>query len=226
MIAAASSIAAAALSVSPARLALTRGASRTIAIVNAGTASATVEASAAGFVLDRRGKPAVARRRAPAVSWLRLAPRRFVVEPGGRRLVTVSARVPAAAGPGDHPALVLLATVPPRGAGVAIKVRIGVVTVIRVGGRIVHRLEVVSLRRRRRVFEAVLANRGNAVERTRVRIVLLRGGHVFAQVGAVARTLLPRSRARTRFRYAGVARGWVTAQVEVGAVRRRFRLRL
>jgi hypothetical protein len=226
VIAAASGIAAAALSVSPARMELTRAARRTIAIVNTGTATAVVAAGPAGFVLDRRGKPAVGRRSDPAVSWLRLAPRRVVIGPGRKALVTASVRVPPGAPPGDHPALVLLTTVPPRGAGVAIRVRIGVVAVIHVDGRIVHRLEVRSLRLRRHTFETVIANRGNVIERARVRVVLLRGGRVLARVGAVARTLLPSSRAVARLRYAGTVRGWVIARVEVGAVRRRFRLRL
>ena len=226
MIAVATGVAAAALSVSPVHIRLAGGSSRTITITNAGDAAAAVEARAAGFVLDRRGKPTIARERQPAAGWLRLRPRRLVLGPGAKAVVTVSAATPAGALPGDHPALVLLMTEPPRTAGVAIRVQIGVVVFVRVAGRIVHRLELGALRVRRRVLEAAVANRGNVVERLRVRVFLLRGGHVLVRLGPVARTLLPHSRGIERFRYRGRLRGWVTARVEAGAQRRTFRIRL
>jgi len=225
VIAAAAGVAAA-LSVSPVRIRLTRAASRTITITNAGNASATVDARPAGFVLDRRGKPTIARDRQPAAGWLRLQPPRVVLAPGGTAVVTVSSAAPAGALPGDHPALVLFTTQPPRTAGVAIRMRIGVVVLVRVAGRIVHRLELGSLRVRRRVIELVVANRGNVAEYARVRIVLLRGGHVLARLGSAGRTLLPHSRGIEHFRHPRRVRGWVTARVEVGALRRTFRLRL
>ena len=225
MIAAAAGVAAA-LSVSPVRIRLTRAASRTITITNAGNASATVDARPAGFVLDRRGKPTIARDRQPAAGWLRLQPPRVVLAPGGTAVVTVSSAAPAGALPGDHPALVLFTTQPPRTAGVAIRMRIGVVVLVRVAGRIVHRLELGALRVRRRVIELVVANRGNVAEYARVRIVLLRGGHVLARFGSVGRTLLPHSRGIERFRHPRRVRGWVTARVQVGVLRRTFRLRL
>ena len=226
MIAAATGVAAAALSVSPVHVRLTGASSRTITITNAGNAAAAVEARPASFVLDRRGKPTIARERREAAGWLRLRPRRLVLAPGGTAVVTVSSAAPAGALPGDHPALVLLMTQPPRAAGVAIRMRIGVVVFIRVAGRIVHRLELGALRVRRRVLEATVANRGNVVERMRVRVSLSRGGRVLVRLGPVARTLLPHSRGIERFRYRGRLRGWVTARVEAGALRRTFRLRL
>jgi hypothetical protein len=225
VIAAAAGVAAA-LSVSPVRIRLTRAASRTITITNAGNASATVDARPAGFVLDRRGKPTIARDRQPAAGWLRLQPPRVVLAPGGTAVVTVSSAAPAGALPGDHPALVLFTTLPPRTAGVAIRMRIGVVVLVRVAGRIVHRLELGSLKVRHRVLELVVANRGNVVERARVRIVLLRRGHVLARLGSVGRTLLPHSRGIERLRCSARLRGWVTARVEMGALRRTFRIRL
>jgi len=67
---------AAALSVSPVHIRLTRTASRTITITNAGNAIANVDVRPAGFVLDRHGKPMLARERQPAAGWLRLQPPR------------------------------------------------------------------------------------------------------------------------------------------------------
>jgi hypothetical protein len=104
--------------------------------------------------------------------------------------------------------------------------RIGVVVFVRVAGRIVHRLELGALRVRHRVLEVGVANRGNVIERTRVRIFLLRGGHVLGRLGPVGRTLLPHSRGIERFRYSGRLRGWVTARIEMDALRRNFRIRL
>jgi hypothetical protein len=226
VIAAAAGVAAATLSVTPVHFRLSGASSRTITVTNAGNAVAAVEAQPGSFVLDRSGKPTLARGRQPAAGWLRLRPRRLVLVPGGSAVVTVTAAAPAGALPGDHPALVLLTTQPPHAAGVAIRVQIGVVVFVRVGGRIVHRLEVNGLRVRRRVLEAAVANRGNVAEHVRLRVSLLRGGHVLARLGPVARMLLPHSRGIERFRYRGHLRGWVTARVEAGSLRRTFRIRL
>jgi hypothetical protein len=226
MMAAATGVAAAALSVSPLHIRLTRAASRTITVTNAGDAAVAVDARPAGFVLDRRGKPAIARERQRAAGWLRVRPRRFMLAPGGTSLVVVSFAAPAGALPGDHPSLVLFTTRPPRAAGVAIRVRIGVVVFARVAGSIVHRLELGVLRVRRRMLEAVVVNRGNVVERVRVRVSLSRGGHVLARLRSARRVLLPHSRGIVRFGFRGRLRGSVTARVDLGALRRTFRIRL
>jgi hypothetical protein len=225
VIAAATGIAAAAISVSPVRVRLTASESRTVVVRNGGNATAAIDARLAGFVLDRRGKPVVARAQA-AAGWLRLQPRRVVLEPGGAAVLTVSSTAPAGASPGDHPALVLLTTQPRQGAGVAIRMRIGVVVFVRVPGRIVHRLELGPVRVRRGVLEAALANRGNVVERASVRLSLWRGGRLLVRFRSAGRTLLPRSRAIERFRYRGRLRGVVTARVEAGGLRRRFTIRI
>jgi hypothetical protein len=226
VIAAAAGVAAAALSVSPVHIRLSGASSRTITITNAGDAAAAVVARPGSFVLDRSGKPTLARERQPAAGWLRLRPRRLVLEPGASAVVTVTSVAPAGARPGDHAALVLLRTQPPRAAGVAIRVQIGVVVFVRVAGRIVHRLGLGALRVRRRMLEAAVVNRGNVVERVRVRVSLSRGGRVLGRLGPVVRTLLPHSRAIERFRYRGHVRGWVTARVEAGLLWRTFRIRI
>lgn len=218
--------AAAAISVSPVRLQLAGAASQAITITNAGDAPAVIDARTASFVLDRRGKPVVVRRRRSAAGWLLLQPRRVLLAPHGKAVVAVAAAAPARAAPGDHPALVLLTTQPARGPAIAIRVRIGVVVFVRVPGRVVHRLELGRVRVRGRVLEAALANRGNVVERTPVRVVLLRRGRVLARLGPSERTLLPRSRGIVRFWCPARVGGWVTARVEAGSVPRVFRIRL
>jgi hypothetical protein len=217
---------AAAISVSPVRIRLTRAASRTITITNAGNAAASVNARSASFAFDRRGRPTIVHERRPAAGWLRLQPRRLVLAPGGTAIVTVSSATPAGALPGDHPALVLFTTQSPRATGVTIRIQIGVVVFVRVPGPIVHDVELETLRARHRVLELVVANRGTAVEREHVRIFFLRRGHVLAQLGSIGRTLLPHSRRIVRFRYSGQLQGWVTARVELGALRRSYRIRL
>jgi hypothetical protein len=198
---------------------------RTLTIRNGGDTPASIDARLAGFVLDRRGKPVVARRRAGA-GWLRVQPARVVIPPGGAAALTVSSTVPAAAAPGDHPALVLLTTQPRAAGGVAIRVRVGVVVFVRVPGRLVHHLELRALRARGGVLEAEIANAGNVVERTRVRISLWRRGRLLARLGPIARTLLPHSRGIERFRYRARLHGRLTARVEAGAVRRSFWIRV
>jgi hypothetical protein len=225
VIAAATGAAAVALSVSPVRVRLTPGASREIVVRNGGAAAAAVDARLAGVVLDRRGKPVVARAEA-AAGWLRVRPPRVVLAPGRTAALIVSSVMPVAAVPGDHPALVLLTTRPRPAAGVAIRMRIGVVVFVRIPGRIVHRLELGGLRVRRGELEATIENRGNVVEHARVSISLWRLGHLVARLGPVGRTLLPHSHGIERFRYRGRLRGFLTARVEAGALRRTFRIQV
>ncbi len=226
MIAVPAGVAAAALSVSPVRLKLSGAASRTITIANAGNAPTALEARAASFGLDRRGRPTVARASRGGAGWLRVRPARIVLAPGAKAMLTVSSTPPVAASPGDHAALVLLTTEPRRAAGVAIRIRLGVAVFVRVPGRIVYRLALGAIRARRPVLDVPLANRGNVIERTRVRIVLSRGGRVLRRLGPVERMLLPHSRGIEHFRYGGRLHGWVRVRVEAGALRRTLRLRL
>lgn len=226
MIAAAAGIAASALSVTPVHLRLTRSAARTIAITNTGDAPAVVIVRSAGLALDDHGMPALARRPQPAASWIHARPSRVALAPGARASVTVSSTAPAAASPGDHAALVLLTTQPRPGAGVAIRVRIGVVVVIRVPGKVVHRLEVSGLSVRRGMLELTVANRGNVVEHIHAQVVLRRAGQLLARLGPIERTLLPHTRARLAFGYRRRFHGAVTAVVDIGRLRRTLRLRL
>jgi hypothetical protein len=218
--------AAAALSVSPVRIRLSRAASRAITITNTGRAAVVVNASAASFALDWGGKPTVARQRRPSAGWLRLQPQRLALAARASAVVTVSSVPPPGALPGDHPALVLFTTQPARVGGIAVRMRIGVAVFVRVAGRIVHHLELGALRARRGVLELVVVNRGNVVERVHARILLLRGGRVLARLGPVGRPVLPHTRGVARFRRSASLRGWVTARVEAGLLRRTFRMRL
>ena len=225
-----------ALSASPLRLTLRGSAASAVIVRNPGRRALLVDVSRAGFARSLRGKPQVrpARR---AAGWLRVVPRRLRISPGAKATLHIVARPPRRAEPGDHPALVLLTTRPVGVRQVRLRLRVGVIVVDHVRGRIVRRLDArsLTLRRRgtRRLLELLLVNRGNVTERLdgrRVRLVLFRRGRSFATLRPRPRELLPRSSGIAEFLYRGRVRGDVVARVEVRppvrAPRRRFHLRL
>lgn len=228
-----------ALTATPAHVTLAGTSHATVRVANPGGRALVVDAGRAGFSLDLRGHPHVAPGRGRAAArWLAVRPARFVLPPGGSRLLTVASRLPRRAEPGDHDALVLLATRPVRGAGVAVRVRIGIVVVVRAPGRVVRRVVVRQLRVHRlshpRVLELVLANRGNVTEsfaRGAIRLTLRRGRGRVTLRGA-PRVLRPHTRGIVRFLLRRGLHGLSTARVTVATaqegptVARTFRLRL
>lgn len=229
-----------ALAATPTRLQLAAGTWSTIRVTNPGRLPLVVDATTAGFALDLDGRPHAAPRGESAAPWVALAPRRLTLAAGRTERVTVSAAAPRGAGPGDHAALVLLRTQPRTQGPVPIVMQVGVVVVVRVPGRIVHRLDIrlVRVRRqgRRRTIVVTLRNGGNVREvlpRRRVRVVLRRGRRLLATLLPARRELLPHAVGVLSLRYRGGARGWVRASVEVrhprpgvAVLRRTFRLRL
>ena len=228
------------LTASPSRLMLTGSGSATIRLANTGSRPVVVDARRAAFALDLRGRPKIVKRSGPraATSWLRLQPRRLVLRPGATASVTVAARVPRPVEPGDHDALVLLATRPLRAGGVAMRMRIGVVVVVRAPGRIVRRLELRRLRvlrgGRTRVLELLVVNHGNVTEhlgRRRLALTVAQPGHGIVKLRHSGRRMLPRTRGVVLFPYRGRLGGWATARVTIGqgsavVTRRLFRIRL
>ena len=160
-------------------------------------------------------------------------------EAGTTGSVTIASKVPARAEPGDHDALVLFTTRRRVTDGLAVRVRMGVVVVVRAPGAVVHRIELRALRvaprGRARVLELVVANRGNVTEsvgRARGTISLFRGGRRLARLAGEPREFRPGTKGLVQFRYRGRAYGLVTARVElapdsgVRVFRRAFRVRL
>ena len=229
-----------ALTATPAHVSLVGSGRASLRVTNPGRSPVVVDVGRAGFSLDRRGRPRVAPRGGvrAAVSWLSIRPARFPLAAGASRSVTVSSRVPERAEPGDHDALVLLTTRPRRRAGVVVKMRIGVVVVVRAPGRVVRRLALRDLRVRRargaRILELGVSNRGNVtetLERGRVWISLERGAGR-TRLRADARDLRPRTSGVVQVVYRGRLKGWVTARAQIVAqpgrpgVMRTFRLEL
>jgi hypothetical protein len=219
------------LTAAPAHVRFAGAGSQVVQVRNSGRAPVVVDVGRAGFALDLRGAPRVVAA-APA-GWLWVAPRRIAIAPGESVPVRIGVHMPRGAAPGDHTALLLLATRPVAGAGLAVRMRLGVVVVLRVPGRVVHRVAVQALRLwragRLRILTIHLANRGNVTETLageRFSVTLWRGGKMLARLRPAARELLPRGRGMVELRYRGRARGPVTARVEASVARRSFRLRL
>jgi hypothetical protein len=230
-----------ALTASPSRVELPGTARATVRVTNTGASRVVLDVGQAGFALDLRGRPRVvpmrdARR--SAAGWLAFRPRRLALRPGTSGLVTIASRVPARAEPGDHDALALFTTRRRATDGLAVRVRMGVVVVVRAPGAIVRRLEVRGLRvaRRgsRRTLELSVVNRGNVTEsftRSRLLLSLERGARRLARLRGDARQLRPRTGGVLQFRYRGTISGPVVARVDVSSdagrvIRRSFRVRL
>jgi hypothetical protein len=212
------------LSASPTHLSLTGKGRRQVRVMNPGVSPVVVDVTRAGFALDPRGRPHVVPVRRPtrsAASWLLVRPRRFRLRPGGTASLTVISTPARRAEPGDHDALVLLTTRPRPGRALAVRMRIGIVVVVRTPGRIVRRLVPLGLRVRRggrvRLLELRVANRGNITEtlgRRCLSVSLHRRGRAAVRLRPVPRQFLPRSSGIAEIRYAGRLRGWVTVRVE------------
>jgi hypothetical protein len=213
-----------------------------VRVTNSGTNRVVLDVRRAGFALDLRGRPKIVGQtetRRSAASWLGIRPPSLVLKPGTTGMVTLASRVPTRAEPGDHDALVLFTTRRRASDGLAVRVRMGVVVVVRAPGNVVHRVQLHALRvtpnGRARVLELVVANRGNVTEsigRARGTVSLFRGGRRLARLVAAPRDFRPGTKGVLQFRYRGRVHGLVTAQVELAPesggriLRRAFRLRL
>jgi hypothetical protein len=228
-----------ALTAAPARLALGGSGEATMRIRNPGAKRIAVDVRRAGFALDLRGRPRIVRLRSArsAAQWLTLRPARFTLGPHATARLHVSASVPRSAAPGDHDALVLLSARPLADQAVSVRLRLGVVVVVRAPGAVVRRLRLGRLRVKRRGSVRALAlavvNAGNVTERLLgVRAVVSRGTSRIANVPVAARELRPQTRGLLEFRLRTSVRGPVAAHfvipAEAGrpAVRRTYRLRL
>jgi hypothetical protein len=230
-----------AVTVSPAGLALAGAGRATVQVRNAGSSRVVVDVTRASFALDLRGRPKVVGgvgSRRSAAGWLVVSPRRITIGPGGTARVSIVSTPPRRAEPGDHDALVLFTTRRRARDGVAVRMRMGVVVVVRAPGRVVRHLRLGPLRvagsGRSRAFEVLLANRGNvteAIERPRAAVALFAGGRRIARLLAEPRELRPGTRGLLRFRYPGRRHGLVTARVVLvlgsgRLLQRTFRVRL
>ena len=220
---------------SPAHVSLTGAAREAVTVTSSGRQPVVVEVARAGYALDLRGRPRVARLRS---SWISVQPRRARIVPGGRATFVVASAPPRRAEPGDHSELVLLIARPLRTAALSVRMRLGVIVVVRVRGRIRRRLTPLRLRVRQQgrasQLELLLRNAGNvteAVDTSCLTLGLRRQEARLEHLRPVARTLLPHTRGIAEFRYARRWHGRVVVRVErrrrcPGLLLRRFVLRL
>ncbi len=230
-----------ALTASPSHVLLEGSSRATIHVTNFGARRVVVDVSRAGFALDVRGRPRIPLRAEPraAVSWLAVRPRTLALAPGQTKAFTVSSRLPTRAEPGDHDALVLLVTRPRPRTVVAVRIRMGIVVVVRAPGKVVRRLALRSLRVRRMAnrslaLELLVLNRGNVTELldgARVDASLRRRGPSVARLRPEPREVRPGTSGLLVLTYRGPLRGRVTVRVRITvgrgrAVARVYRLRL
>jgi hypothetical protein len=224
------------LSASPLRVTLGGASASTVIVRNPGRRTLRVDVSRAGFTRSLRGRPRVRPARG-AATWLRLRPRRFRLAPHAKTTLHVVAAPSRRAAPGDHPALALLTTRPLGLKHVRVRMRVGVMVVLHVRGRIVRRLDARALTVRRhgtlRLLELRLVNRGNVTERLRgdrLRLWLIRRGRKLARLRPTPRELLPHSTGIAVFPYRGRLRGTILVRVALGpplqGPRRSFHVRL
>lgn len=217
-----------ALSVSPARIALSAPGSRTIKLRNDGVERVVVDAT-------RR----TLGRQTATKAWLQIVPARLSLRSGESAILTLRVKQSRRAEPGDHQVLVLLTSRPLPGGRVNVQVRLGVRVRVVVPGRIVRHLTLGALRvhRRRdaRLMFVSVANRGTVTVHLggRVTALLVRHGRQLARLSSPARRALrPGARTVLALRYQGRARGRVTAivRIRLGSglriVERRYRVRL
>jgi hypothetical protein len=231
-----------ALTASPSHVALAGSGRSTVRVTNRGANRVVVDVSRAGFALDLRGRPRIVGREAvarSAVGWLSFRPRSLVLSPGGSGSVTIVSKLPSRAEPGDHDALLLFTTRRRVRDGVAVRMRMGVVVVVRAPGTVVRGVELRGLRvvrtGRLRALELGITNRGNVTEsiaRANGTLSVFRAGRRIAKLRAEPRELRPRTRGILQFLYRGAKRGPVTARVDIApddasrVLRRTFRVRL
>ena len=174
----------------PAHVALAGAARQVVTLTSTGTRPVVVEVVRAGYALDLRGRPRILTHHR---SWISVRPRWVAIAPGGHATLVVASSPPRRSEPGDHSELVLLTTRPVRTAALAVRMRLGLLVVIRVPGRIVRRLDVVHVRLQRRL-EVLVANRGNVTETISARCFIAtvrRAGRMVARFHPRARRILP-----------------------------------
>lgn len=225
------------ISASPFSLSLQGASTSSIHVTNPGASAVVVQVTTGDLAVSQAGRVSVDPKKRPPLSaraWLTVSPARLSLAPGGSADVVVVTHPPGNAAPGDHYALVLLTTVPPRGAQVGVSTRLGVSVIDTVaGGRVsapaIARPAAVG-KGRSRFLRVRIANRGDLIWRLpkgEISIVVERGARAVARLKGPPRVLLPHSQGLLAFRYPARLRGGTyTVVVRAGTTVARFRMRL
>jgi len=190
------------VSVNPGTLNFPGAGQRTLTVTNAGDVASTIDVGLGNYSITPEGRVQIDPKLEPARSakrWLTVSPSRLSLAPRESQVVTVTAKPPHIAAPGDHHALVLLTGVADgASAGVQVRARVGVGTLVRVPGELRRYFQVHRLRVHRaggvKVFRLGVTNKGNVnerLERGRVTVTLYRNGRRVLKVSSRTRSLLP-----------------------------------
>ena len=219
-----------ALTASPGRVVLD-GAARAEVHVAAPRGVELVDVTLAPYALDLRGRPRLGGA-ARAPRWVSARPARLRVGPKGAP-VTLVARPPRGAAPGDRPFALVLTTRGSHGSGVEVRLRIGVLVVAHVPGKVTRRLVIGPLRVRRagraRVLELAIRNAGNVLERLapgRVVLAVLRPRTRRRASATTRAASSSRTGARSSRRGSWEPRGPATVRVTLGAFSHLYPVRL
>lgn len=225
------------ISASPFSLHLQGAASGSIHVTNPGTQAVAVSVTTGDLAVSTAGTVSVDPKRKPklsARSWLSVTPQRLQLAPGASAVVTVVTHPPANGSPGDHYALVLLASVPPNGVQVGVSTRIGVSVVDTVAGGKAPppaiRAPKVVTHGKTRMLRVQIANRGDVVQRFahgQISVEVERRSRRVARLVGPGRVLLPHSTGLITFAYPARLHGRrYVLVVHAGTSRARFRTRL
>jgi hypothetical protein len=213
-----------ALAASPQRLVVAAGARGTVSVLNPGSSAVVVDATTATYALDLRGRPRLG---GAAPRSIAVAPHRLLLPPHGHATVGVTAVRRRGARPGDHAAALLLTSRLVGRPAVRVRMRVGVVVVVRVPGRVVRRLALgrplVVRRARARLLRFVVANRGTLDEwiaRGRLVVHVVRGLRTVAAIRTGSRRILARTEAVFELRVPSRARGRARVVVTIAPVSR------
>src|SRR5262249_26024330 len=129
-------------------------------------------------VIDPKVPPKASARR-----WLKISPSSFKLKAHTSAVLKVVSHPTKKSSPADHHALILFTTAPSGKGKVLVRTRIGVMTLVRIKGKIKRKLVIgrPSAVRRKHQLRLVLDNRGNINERLpkhRVGVVLRHGRRI------------------------------------------------
>lgn len=225
------------ISASPFSLHLQGAATGSIHVTNPGAQAVAVAVTTGDLAVSTAGAVSVDPKHTPqrsARGWLSVTPAKLQLAPGASADVTVVTHPPANASRGDHYALVLLTSVPPKGVQVGVSTRIGVSVVDTVaGGKApppsIHAPKVLA-HGKKRMLRLQIANRGDVLQRFargQIAVEIKQGARTVARLVGPGRVLLPHSTGLITLPYPARLHGRrYVLVVHAGKSHTRFRARL
>jgi hypothetical protein len=211
------------LAVNPTQLVLVGAAKGAYTVRNPTNNTIALTATVGNYAVKPNGTVVVEPKVPPKLSakhWLSISPTSLKLKAHANAVLNVTSHPAKHSSPGDHHALVLFSTTPKGTSKVLVRTRIGVMTLVRIKGKIERKLVIgrPSVVKRKHQLQLVLNNRGNINERLlkrHVGVALEQGHRVLEKLWGPPRDILPRSRGVYRFPYRNGLNGKLTAVVTV-----------